>query len=201
MTNIELFVSVQVWDRDGNVVQSLREPSRSLVKPFLAILLAQMIATAGSNPNLSGTHNDTGGTARTLHGAIGTNQLAYGAVGAVNDDTLGIVIGTGTTAVDITDTALATKIAEGTGSGQMTHQAQTYDGDITISDPDATFETNRDFNNNSGAQITVAETGVYCLAQAAGSARKFCMVRDVPTSVDVPDGGGCNVKYTFKISE
>ena len=84
----------------------------------------------------------------------------------------------------------------------MTHQAQTWDTDITIADPDATFSCNRNFNNNSGGTITVRETGIQCVGtRTVSTAADFLMVRDVPTQVAVPNGGACNVAYLFKISE
>ena len=195
--NMSLYVSIKVWDKDGRIIRSVYEESHSLVQAWLAQLLANM-----GFITLSGTHNDIGGSARTITSSTSANLVAYRSVGAVNDATEGIVIGTGSTAVDITDSKLVAQIAEGTSSGQMTHQVQTYPANITISDPDATFAINRNFTNNSGGQITVAEIGIYArLTHTVNTEGDFCIVRDVPASVDVPNGGGCNVAYSFKISE
>lgn len=197
MPNIQIFVGIKAWDARGRLTHDVTEESKSLVQAFLAAMLAAM-----SNSTLGGTHPDTGGSARTLTIHSGNNLLMYRAKGLVNDATEGIVIGTDATVVDITDNQLVAQIAEGTGSGQMTHQAQTYDSNITISDPDATFSTARTFNNNSGGSITVKETGIYAaMTRTVSTLSDFCMVRDVPTELVVADSGLCQVTYTFKISE
>ena len=118
--NMTLTVGIKVWDAEGNITHDFVEESRSLVKVFLAQLLAEM-----SNASLAGTHNDVGDVARTWTSTSGNGLTAFRSVGLVNDATEGIVIGTSNTVVDIAQTKLVAKIAEGTSSGQMTHQAQT----------------------------------------------------------------------------
>ena len=195
--NMTLTVGIKVWDAKGRITADFVEESRSLVKVFLAQLLAEMSALS-----LSGTHNDVDDNARTRTGTSGNGLTAFRSRGLVSDATEGIVIGTSNTVVDITNTKLVAKIAEGTSSGQMVHAAQTYDTDITIVDPDATFSCNRNFNNNSGGTITVRETGIQCVGtRTVSTAADLLMVRDTPTEVAVPNGGGCNVAYTFQISE
>jgi len=197
MANIQMYVRVRVHDKDGNLVHDHQEESRSLVKAFLAGLLANMSSTGGTTI----THNDIGDISRNIEAALSSGVIVFGAWGSINVDTNGIVIGTTNTAVDITDNKLAAQIADGTASGEMLHAAQSFATDITISDPDATFLTSRTFTNSSGGSITVRETGIYCTMQVANANRDFCMVRDVPTEVAVADGSTCTVDYTFKISE
>ena len=142
---------------------------------------------------------DVGDASRTM---VVASTAALDAIGLVNDETDGIVIGTGTTAVDITDSKLVAKIAHGVGAGQMVHQAQTWPAGVTTADPDVTFATNRNFNNNSGGGITVGETGIQFRQGITGSTTAdFLAIRDTPTALLVPDGGGCNVSYTLKITE
>lgn len=184
---IASYVELCAWDKNHRIIQQFREPMRSPVKQFLTILLSSM-----AELNL-GSVIDTGGTSRSI--AFGTAR--FYAKGAVNDDTKGIVIGTGSTAVDITDSKLVTKIADGVAATQMIYQVMQFDGSVTTTATDATFATWRNFNNNSGGSITVAETAIYVSATGF----LFCAFRDVPTSLAVPDGGGCYVKYTLKITE
>ena len=163
-------IELGAWDRRHRIVQQFREPSRSPVRAFLDILLAQFLQNAISS-------TDTGGTVRSYSTYASAYATNAGSVG-----TWGVVVGTGTTAVDITDTKLATKIL------------------VTIATVDATsslFVIYRNFSNNSGGSITVGETAIYCTTNAW----IFCLFRDVPTSLAVPDGGGCYVKYTLKITE
>ncbi|GAI80495.1 unnamed protein product [marine sediment metagenome] len=120
--------------------------------------------------------------------------------GMLNEDVHGIVIGTGNTPVDITDYQLVAQIMDGSAAGQMIHNAEAFDATVTVSDPDCTVDTWRNFNNNSGASITVKETGLYCYSSTP-TLYYLCLVRDVPAEIVVPDGGGCYVKYTAKITE
>jgi len=184
--NIQAFVRIRAWDKAGILFHDKEEESHSFVRAFLQIVLEQI-----SEASIAAVI-DTGGTSRT----VGTSGL-LAANGAVNTSTKGIRIGTGSTAVDIADNKLVTEIVTGLGSGQMVHQAQSNPTAVTTADPDVTFVINRNFNNNSGASITVSETAIYCIT----SSFTFCIVRDVPTAVIVPDGGGCNVAYTLKITE
>lgn len=199
MSNIQMYVRIRVHDKDGNLVHDHEEKSRSLVKAFLAGLLGSM---SNANGGLSATHNDIAGAGKTISESGATNSVLFKAVGAVNDDTNGIIIGTTNTAVDITDEKLAAAISDGTASGEMLFGAQTYDTDITVSDPDATFLTSRTFTNSSGGSITVRETGIYGeIEDTTNSPFDFCIVRDVPTEVAVSNGSTVTVDYTFKISE
>lgn len=199
MSNIQMYVRIRVHDKDGNLVHDHQEESRSLVKAFLAGLLGSMGNITGG---LSATHNDIAGAGKTISESGATNLVLFKAVGAVNDDTNGIIIGTTNTAVDITDEKLVAAISDGTSSGEMLFGAQTYDTDITISDPDATFLTSRTFTNSSGGSITVRETGIYGeIEDTTNSPFDFCIVRDVPSPVTVSNGSTCTVDYTFKISE
>jgi len=182
---VGFYLELGVWDRNNKMISQIRTRTRSPVKQFLQILLGQFMAG-----NITVT--DTVGTGRTA-GETSVMRI----LSAVNDDTYGIVIGTDATAVDITDYQLVAQIAHGAGAGQMIYQGSEIDLDVTVADPDCTFDTWRNYNNNSGASITVKETGIYCLAATFF----FGIVRDVPAEVVVPDGGGCYVKYTPKITE
>ncbi len=198
MANIQMYVRIRVHDKDGNLVHDHQEESRSLVKAFLAGLLANMSNSAG----LGGTHNDILGAAKTIEVADAAAQAQFESKGTATDDDEGIVIGTTNTAVDITDEKLVAQVVHGTSSGQMEYELQTYSSDIAISDPNATFLTSRVFSNNSGGTITVRETGIYArIGTTTAVVFDFCIVRDVPTEVAVADSSTCTVDYTFKISE
>ncbi len=199
MANIQMYVRIRVHDKAGNLVHDHEEESRSLVKAFLAGLLAHMGDLTGG---LSGTHDDVLASAETIQVGDAANQEIFRADGLITVDDNGIVIGTTNTAVDITDEKLVAKVVHGTSSGQMEYELQAYPADISISDPDAFFTTSRTFLNNSGGTITVRETGIYAtIPQGATTMKDFCIVRDVPTEVAVLNGETCTVDYKFQISE
>lgn len=186
----EIWLEIKAWDKDGKVIHQEKRQSQSPVKQFLQLLLI------GARDGAI-TVKDTGGAGRGPYPSAVSPAHWIRLNAGLNDGSYGIVIGTGSTSVDILDYCLEAKIAQGSGAGQMIHNAVVIDSAVAVSDPDATFSLYRNFNNNSGGGITVKETGLY----ATGGGYTFLIVRDVPTEVAVLDGGGCYVKYTLKISE
>jgi len=81
----------------------------------------------------------------------------------ITDDSMGILVGTGTTGFTSTDTALATKIAHGTGAGQLEYgvcpDTSTTTEPATVGDK-TSMKIARNFINNSGASITIKEVGI-----------------------------------------
>lgn len=183
---LTLILKVIVQDKDGKILVESAQPGRSSVRALLECILALMGEANVSSVRLSGA-------AGTLATGGGDNMLAEG---PVTLDTRGIVIGTGFTAVDITDYALATQIAHGTGTGQMSHGVQVTPTAVTVSGDTVTFDLDRTFTNNSGAIITVRECGVYFLNEVVN----FCAIRDIITPVAVPALGTIRIVYTLKMS-
>lgn len=188
-------LEVGAWDCNHYLFRQERLLCRSPVKQFLQTILGcfRWVDQAGVV--------DTGGTTRTLDVSdFGNGILRLDA--AANTSLYGIVIGTDNTPVDITNSALVAQITHGTGAGQMVHQIMQFDTQVTVVDPNCTFATWRNFNNNSGGSIVVRETGIYVITRyVLTSQGVFLIARDIPTSVTVPDGGGCYVKYTLQITE
>lgn len=177
----QLWVEIGVWDKSGKLIHKQRELSRSPVQQFLELLLAQM-----SQSNVL-TVVDTTGNLRTVSEHEDTFDIK-----SSTSWLWGIVIGTDATAVDITDYQLGAQVTTG-----WVYGAPAIPSAVTVADPDCSFETSRNFNNNSGSSVDIKETGIYC----KGMTFYFLIIRDVPTLVTVPDGGGCYVKYTLKITE
>jgi len=119
---------------------------------------------------------------------------------AANEDWIGIVVGTGSTAVTIDDYKLATQIMNGTGSGQMRHLASTP-GSPSVVGSDCSFLTSRTFLNNSGDSITIRESGIYCRCKGPTYYGYANIVRDVfSTPQAVPDGGSITIDYTLRVT-
>lgn len=183
---IGFWLEIGAWDAEGKLFHRERALSRSPTKQLLQLLLSQF------NISIGNVVKDTDGVLQSIMTQYMKVQANAG------DDNNGLVLGTDNTPVDILDYQLVAQIAEGVGAGQLLHQAVEFDTDVTVADPDCTFDMWRNFNNNSGASITVREAAVYAMA---GIAHYFCIVRDVPTEIVVPNGGGCYLKYTPKITE
>ena len=188
-------VKLEVRATDGRVTDVVEQPMRSPLKAFLQIVLMRMGAADVASAK------DSGGTDRTLEQADTANMMD--ALGAAGDDNTGIVVGSGTTAVTISDSKLETQIADGSASGQLDHDAQANPDDVTTFSDKAEFQIVRRFDNNSGGAISIRELGIYAEQECTGAVTGvFCIARDVlPAAVSIANGADCVVTYTFRIIE
>lgn len=117
--------------------------------------------------------------------------------GATNT-TIGIVVGTGTTAFNIDQYNLAALIDNGTGSGKFSYNASAVNSTTyTSTSKTWTIVGSRVFNNNSGDVIVVAETGLRVYYYRYGN-RYWLLERSLLTpAVSVPDGAQLTVTYTI----
>ena len=188
MIREKLFYKIVVTDKNGKVISQQEDEAHS----FLIHYNRQLGACFA---NVATTIKDTGGTDRSI--TPSANSIRTTAL--IAEIRRGIRVGTGTTAIAVGDYALETAIAEGAGGGQMNHQAQTYDTNVTVSDPDCTFELKRIIINNSGGTIVVTEIAMYTFLDVNYYG---CIARDIlGASVSVPSGGSITVFYTWKITE
>jgi hypothetical protein len=187
-----LLYKVVVTDKDGRVLAVQEAEARSFLKAYNQILSSCMGAA-------NRTIKDTGGTDRTVIG----DGTVFGIGAAATVVLYGIRVGTGNSAVTISDYALETPIAEGTGDGQMSHLIMQLSTDVTLADPICTSTLTRVMVNNGSTTITVREIGIYAICRQSDTTyRYFCIVRDVlGSSVSVPAGGAITVIYTWKITE
>lgn len=187
---LDLRYELTIRDRQGRVLRRRRRLSRSYLTAFINLLNLQMRGAI----NLATL--DTGGVSRDAD----YNALNFIAAAPLADATHGPVVGTGTTAVAIGDSALATQIAEGSGSGQLSHQVTTLTTPSTVGST-RSFTLQRVFINNSGASITVNECGIYIQGHDGTVTRYFCAVRDlVSPGVAIPNGGSGTLTYTISIT-
>jgi hypothetical protein len=121
-----------------------------------------------------------------------------------NDDSIGIVVGSGSTSVGPTDYSLVSKIAHGTGSGQLDYDASAVL--YSYGSSSSYVELYRSFTNKSGADITVREVGIIAKSvwrdsSAVRNDVNFLVARDVlPTPVKVPNLGTLTVRYRVSLS-
>ena len=183
----ELWYSVAVRDRNGKVISRERRRSRSFVKQWNQLVYVHM-----SQTSLNIT--DTGGTSRSIE----PGDYLFRMVAAAEETAKGIRVGTGINAVAIDDYALDTPIAEGSGGGQMNHLACTV-ADYVVAAPSCSFLVSRSIVNNSGAEITVREAGIYMEIKFA--TYFGCATRDVFGAPQaVPNGGTITVNWTLKVT-
>lgn len=190
---IDVFITTEVFDRKGKLRYKRKRRSKSFVEAFLSIIKAQM----DQDVSVDDVTNVAGTDRNVERGASNLDTRA-----AITVDTNGIVVGTGSTAVAVTDYALVTKIDDGSGSGQLLYQAVVISTSMTISDPDISFTIRRDFLNSSGDSITVNEVGIYLTGYSAvGGDEPFMAVRDLISGGQaVADGENLRVTYTIQTS-
>jgi hypothetical protein len=112
------------------------------------------------------------------------------------DASYGIQVGTGTAANSTSTYSLASQIANGTGSGQLSYGSHSYTWSTGSTNTTAT----RTFINQSGASITVSEVGLVWKSNYAGP-YAFLMIRDVlSSSFTVANGGSFVAQYTISIT-
>ena len=184
------FVELIVKDKNNKVIYHEVKKSDSFVANYYRII-AKLMGCATSIYLV-----DVNGNTQEV---ISPNKMDLSAL--AGDDTKGIVVGTGTTAPSANDNALQSKIANGTGSGQLSYQECTV-GSPTVADPDTYFEVSRDFKNESGADITVYEIGEIAeINLSGGGTTKVLIFRHVESGgITVPNGATLTVKIKHKIT-
>ena len=189
---VGILLRTAVYTRQGKLVREEIRPGHSFVVAFAAIL-NNLFSEAGQ----LATIQDTGNVARTLASGNQASNLRVHAAAA--DATFGIVLGTGTNAIAMTDYALQTPIAEGTGSGQLSHLAVAF-GPIGVATTARYINLIRTFQNNSGATISPTEAALYVQSAYTGPVLGiFCAARDI-ISASVDAGQLLVVQYQLVFS-
>ena len=178
---VEAYLSWEIRDSRGRVIDRGRKRAESFVQGFIGLLCNKMAQT-------SITIKDTGGTDRSTPASNVTLAVNAG-VGVI---TFGVVVGTGTNAVAITDYALQTLIAHGTGAGQLSYGAVSVT-DWVQAGADCYFTVARTVTNNSGGSITVEEVGLY----TKYGSYYVCSDRTLLTKA-IADAASATFTYTVK---
>jgi hypothetical protein len=218
------YIEVEVRDREGRIVGRGRHEMRSFLNNLLRILGGMMDA-AGGFPATSPGAGVVVRTSTTVITLAGSSATAYteaqmgsggnyggGVVFAVkaadNDDTYGIIVGSGTVGVALDQYAPASKIAHGTGSGQLVYGLSSYEDlglDTGVSPPVYRFRVMRTFSNLSGAAININEVCIVARSywkedSGVRNDVKYMIARDaLPSTYTVPNGGTATVAVTVEV--
>ena len=178
-----------VTDKDGKIISQVTKKAESYVQQFLQLLYTAMqpIYANGVTPL---SVKNTANVAKTPV----RDPILFDVLASSGDVTYGIVVGTGSTAVTITDYALGTPIAHGTGNGQLQYGGVTY-GAPSANTTTSQLTITRNFANNSGGSITVNEIALYCRAYSGGACY-FMIIRDVIAGgIIITNGQTLTVNY------
>lgn len=195
----KIFIALEVRDRNGKVIHKRQERGHSWTRNYYVILVTQAGWVEGTE--------EMGTRLRTIGGSwiskaghfanLDDDSYVEGGNGVTNR---GIVIGTGSTPPTLDDYKLEAQIPHGTSEGQMLYNAQADTVNETISGGWRTTLV-RQFNNNSGASIYVAETGIIAFVEFWGS-NYYLLCRNVhDPAVEVPHGGLLTVTYTVETAQ
>jgi hypothetical protein len=198
----KLWIEYEVRDKDGKLQSKGKFPAKSWVGNLVGLLSSLIYGgtcpTSGTTGYAYTPRADMVATDASTQGITiwGYNVTVGGNAGA-GVDTYGILIGASDTPVSIGQYNLGSKIAHGTGSGQMSYGTTTVEA-ITKNGT-WFFRIVRTFTNNSGATITVREIGLFI--QISNPTKQVMLARDVPTSpINVPAGSTLTLRYIISHS-
>jgi hypothetical protein len=138
---------------DGSVREHRIQKSESYLRQFMELLMVQMLAASEVLPAFI---RDVTNTLRE----VAVSALNFQCTAAANDDSYGIVVGTGNTAPTINDYALQVKVAHGNGAGQVQYAASPWVCRRPIP-PRTHFTVTRIFSTDSGNPVVIYEMGLY----------------------------------------
>jgi len=172
-------IRAELRDPSGRLIRAYPwVPANSLIAAFLKLLKVQM-STANE------TIKDTAG----VDHSIAQNAANFSCNAPAPDTTFGMVIGTGTNPVTMTDYKLQTQVTT-----NITHTVQSF----ALDAPNAStyvLDLIRSFTNNTGATLGIREVALYC----KGLTYVHCVDRTL-YSVDVPAGLAVTFTYRFIVS-
>ena len=177
---MESLLTLEVKDRNGKTVKKITKPLRSYVIAWLQLIECQIEIANVTIKDYAGVNQDTARGLMAINASVG-------------DDTLGMVVGTGTTPVTNLDWTMETLIAHGAGAGQLNYGVQSK---VTTAEVGANidFLLVRTFTNGSGNTINVTEFGLVVSCDA----HDFLCIHDVTTAVSVLNGQTLTVTYTLR---
>lgn len=204
---VKTYWEIEVRDKHGKLLEARQFEARSWLAQMILMLKGQFATRYGTTVgNGNVTVTDETGAGRSYPSAsssqYGTYYMNLSTLGDYGDVTQGIIVGSGNAPNTLNTYALQSKIAHGTGSGQLIYNAETVESVINPSGMDLQFRITRTFTNNSGAVVTVAEIGILVRTlDASISARSFLVVRDVlPSPSSIPDGATMTIRYYVKMT-
>lgn len=180
---VSVFIDVWVKNKQGKQVLYKRTKGNSMVRHLCDVLYAQMTGATYTSGGLN--------TSNVAKNVAAASMNITAALGSSN----GIVPGTGSNAVTISDYKLQTPITHGNGAGNLNFQAQTYPTAPTVSGSSKYFTVQRIFQNNSGGDITVNEYGIV----NTNSADLFLLDRTLDTFT-IGNGSTGTIRYTIKVT-
>ncbi len=185
-------VHFTVSDSNGKTVK--RVQCHSFVANFLNVLYLQM-----AQIQTTGTFNMPN-TANTSRGGF-SHAANFTAISSAGNLSLGIVCGTGSTAIAQTDYRVDTLIAHGNSAGQLNYSSCTVNSPV-VSGSTTSMTITRQVTNNSGSSITVNNVALYVrfyyydISQNADA----CCIDHSLLTFTIANGAAETLTYTISVS-
>lgn len=205
---LTLYIAKQRFDKDGKILESKVDISRSFVKNFLGCLYRNMAQLNYSMPDIHGDSRNTGyqyNMMPAIQADGGQRVWGYSDSDSTIEkfgDEVGILIGTGTSSVDAQDYSLSAKIDHGLGAGEMEYFGGRVN-DVVIEGSggsDSWFDIERIFRNGSGNPIVIKEYGFSVIAWLYATLIIRDSYSDPGDWVTVQDGEYFKVTYRIKVT-
>ena len=170
--------------------------TESLLGVFTAILKSAMANKDNNIEEVPG-FQDINGSDVVLEADSATNSFQIDDV--IGDEDVGVVVGSGTTTVVISDNKLEIPIVNGTSSGQLQYGSTQISAMLMVP-PEASFRISRSMGNPTGSTITVEEIGLIMKCNdTSGTKRNFLIERTLKNT-DILDGENLLEVYSFQIT-
>ena len=193
-----------IVERDGKEVY--RGISKSFLKNFGLVLAGMLKNNGDGTTGKTISVIDMTGTTKSVlvevyHATIATFKV-MGMMAGDNDDSYGILVGSGSDPVSPDNYKLVSKISHGTGSGQLDYD--THSVISSYSDTSSYVEFYRTFVNKSSDNVIVREVGIaaHSYSSVVGPIdTKYLIARDVlPSPITVKPLGSLTVKYRVSLA-
>lgn len=201
----EIMIGFQVYDKEGILIFDDVQRGHSWTRNFYNRMFGLLVGCLGDGTGQFGAGKMS---AKQVNGTVYSSNSDGYCYNANQSWLFDIVVGTGDTAFSADDYALAALISDGTGSGQLSHQATTRGALAYTATPGSekwTLSISRMFNNNSGDSIAVKEAGLatnaftYPFNGASITANIYNERSVLSPMVVVPDGGRIIVTYAISM--
>lgn len=172
-----------ITDKDGKLIKQKKMIGQSTTANFLQALYAHYNNfTTSSNFGFTAPFTSNHVLRYTDGSYQNQASLEMNMDANVNDDSHGIILGSGTTPPTPMDYVIETLIAHGTGAGQLEYMQMRSSAGVVVSGNKSTLILSRIFINNSGGDITVNEIAMYFRNPATGL--PYLFYRDLVTGGD-----------------
>jgi hypothetical protein len=195
----------ELKDKYGKILNRGEQKAHSFVQQFLQLFF--LTATyRGMYPQIPGMGkrnvvNTSGAViaeaAQDYRGVY--NPFGYASAPSGNNS-YGTVVGTGQAAPAVTDYALGTIVANGTGAGQLQYSAVSFGAPSNTASL-ANFVISRDFTNAYASSLTIYEAGVYIWWNFSGN--YYMILHDLinsPSGVTIANAQTIALHYKLQTS-